>query len=42
MPDLGHNIEALGALKETYFCSNAYADFPLGIYKYKTVVTDAF
>lgn len=42
MSDLGHNIETLGALKETCFSSNAYADFPLGIYKYKTMVTDAF
>ena len=33
MPDLGHNIGTLGALKETCFSNNAHADFPLGSYK---------
>jgi len=33
LPDLDHNIETLGALKETWFSNNAYADFPLGMHK---------
>lgn len=33
-PDLGHAIETLGALKESCFSSDAYADVPLGTCKW--------